>query len=41
VPLLHKNIIPTSTKHKADDQNEIHAMKKLKTFHISNKNAIK
>jgi hypothetical protein len=41
VPLLHKIIKPTSTKHKADDQNELHAIKKLKTFHISSIDGIK
>jgi len=41
VPLLYKINTPTSTKHKADDQNELHAIKKLKTFHISSIDAIK
>ena len=41
MPLLHKIIKPTSTKHKADDQNELHAIKKLKTFHISSIDGIK
>ena len=41
VPLLYKIITPTSTKRKADDQNELHTMKKLKTFHISSIDAIK
>ena len=41
VPLLYKINTPTSTKHKADDQNELHAIKKLKTFHISKRDAIK
>ena len=35
MPLLHKIITPASAKRKADDQNELHAIKKLKTFHIS------
>ena len=35
MPLLYKINTPTSTKRKADDQNELHAIKKLKTFHIS------
>ena len=34
VPLLHNIITPTSTKCKADDQNELHAIKRLKTLHI-------
>ena len=41
VPLLHKIITPTSTKQKADDHNELHAFKKLKTSHISSRDAIK
>ena len=41
VPLLYKIITPTSTKCKADDQNELHTMKKLRTFCISGMDAIK
>ena len=41
MPLLYKINTPTSTKRKADDQNELHAIKKLKTFHISSIDAIK
>ena len=41
VPLSHKIITPTSTKRKADDHNELHAFKKLKTSHISSRDAIK
>jgi len=35
VPLLYTITTPTSIKHKADDHNELHAIKKLKTFHNS------
>ena len=41
MPLLYNINTPTSTKCKADDQNELHAIKKLKTFHISSRDAIK
>ena len=41
MPLPYKIIKPTSTKHKADNQGELHAIKKLKTFHISKRDAIK
>src|SRR5882762_11062870 len=41
VPLLYKIITPTSTKCKAEDQNELHAIKKMKTFHISSVDAMK
>jgi hypothetical protein len=41
MPLLYKIITPTSAKHKADDQNELHAIKKLKTLHISSIDTIK
>ena len=39
--MLHKITKPTSTKHKADNQDESHATKKFKTFHNSSKGAIK
>ena len=35
MPLPYNIIKPTSTKYKADDQDELHAIKKLKTLHIS------
>ena len=41
MPLLHKIIKPTSTKHKPDNQDELDAIKRLKTFHISCEGAIK
>src|ERR1700676_5816045 len=41
VPLLHKIITPTGTKHKADDQNELHAINRLKTLHISSTDVTK
>src|SRR5882762_1573962 len=41
VPLLHNIVTSTSTKHKTDDQNELYAIKRLKTFHISSIDAIK
>jgi hypothetical protein len=41
VPLLHKITKPTSTKRKADNQNELHAIKKLKISHNSSKYVIK
>jgi len=41
MPLLHKIIKPTSTKRKADNQDELDAIKRLKTFHISCEDAIK
>src|SRR6202050_4536244 len=41
MPLLHKIIKPTSTKCKADNQDELDAIKRLKTFHISSEDAIK
>ena len=34
MPLLDKIITPISAKRKADDQNELHTIKKLKTFHV-------
>ena len=36
-----KIIKPTSTKHKADDQDELHPVKKLKTCHNSSIDRIK
>jgi len=41
MPLLHKIIKPTSTKRKADNQGELNAIKRLKTFYISSEEAIK
>jgi hypothetical protein len=41
MPLLHKIIKPTSTKHKVDNQDESDAIKGLKTFHISSEDKIK
>ena len=41
MPLSYKINAPISAKHKADDQNELHAIKKLKTFHISSIDVIK
>jgi hypothetical protein len=41
MPLLHKVIKATCTKHKADNQDELDAIKRLKTFHISSEDAIK
>jgi len=41
VPLLHKIITPTGIKHKADDQNELHANKRLKKLHISSTDVTK
>ena len=41
VPLLYNIITPTGTKRKANDHDELHAIKKLKTSHISSKDAIK
>jgi hypothetical protein len=41
MPLLHNIIEPTSTKRKADNQNELDAIKRLKTFHISSQDAMK
>jgi hypothetical protein len=39
--LLHKIIEPTSNKRKADNQDELDAIKRLKTLHISSEDAIK
>ena len=41
VPLWYNIITPTSTKCKADDHDELHAIKKLKTCHTSSIDAIK
>ena len=41
MPLLYKIITSTSAKCKADDQNELHAIKKLKTLHISSTDVTK
>jgi hypothetical protein len=41
VPLLHKIITPTGTKRKADDKNELHAIKRLKNLHISSTDVTK
>ena len=41
MPLKYKIVEHTSTKCKAGNQSELHAIKRLKKFHISNINAIK
>jgi hypothetical protein len=41
MPLPYKIVEPTGTKHKADNQDELYAIKKLKTLHISSGDAIK
>jgi hypothetical protein len=41
VPLLHKIITPTGTKCKADNKNELHAIKRLKKLHISSTDVTK
>ena len=41
IPLKYNIVEHTSTKCKADNQGELHAIKKLKTFHISKRDAIK
>jgi hypothetical protein len=41
MPLHHKTIDSTSTKCKADNQGELHVIKKIKTFHDLSKNAVK
>ena len=41
MPLLHKIIKPTSTKHRADNQDELNAIKRPKTFHFSSEDAVK
>jgi hypothetical protein len=41
MPLKYKIVEHTSTKRKADNQGELHAIKGLKTFHISSIDAIK
>ena len=41
MPLLHKIIKPTSTKHRADNQDELNAIKRVKTFHISSEDGVK
>ena len=41
MPLPYKIIEPTSTKRKGDNQDELCAIKELKTLHISSGDAIK
>jgi len=41
MPLLYNIVTSTSAKCKADDQNELHEIKRLKTFHISSVDTIK
>ena len=41
MPLLHNIIKPTSTKCKADNQDELNAIKRPKTFHFSSEDAVK
>jgi hypothetical protein len=41
MPLKYKIVEHTSTKRKADNQGELHAIKKLKTFHNPSKHTAK
>ena len=41
MPLLHNIIKPTSTKCKADNQDELNAIKRPKTLHFSSEDAVK
>ena len=41
MPLKYNLIEHTGTKHKADNQGEFHAIKKLKTFHDPSKHTAK
>ena len=41
MPLKYKIVEHTSTKHKADNQCELHAIKRLKTFHNASKDTAK